>query len=49
MKDAVDGSVLSSLDLQDVERRYGYPYLVIHRNDLRGALLRSRERAGVAW
>ncbi|WP_433361309.1 FAD-dependent oxidoreductase [Actinoplanes sp. CA-142083] len=48
MKDAVDGSVLSSLDLQDVERRYGFPYLVIHRSDLHGALLRACRRAGVS-
>lgn len=47
MKDAVDGTVLSRLDLRDVERRYGFPYLVIHRSDLHGALLRSCERAGV--
>ncbi|WP_436529490.1 FAD-dependent monooxygenase [Actinoplanes sp. HUAS TT8] len=48
MKDAVDGSVLSSLDLHDVERRYGFPYLVIHRSDLHGVLLRACERAGVS-
>lgn len=48
MKDAVDGSVLSSLDLHDVARRYGFPYLVIHRSDLHGVLLRACERAGVS-
>ncbi|MFF5083356.1 FAD-dependent oxidoreductase [Actinoplanes sp. NPDC000266] len=47
MKDAVDGGVLSRLDLHDVERRYGFPYLVIHRSDLHGTLLRACERAGV--
>jgi 2-polyprenyl-6-methoxyphenol hydroxylase-like FAD-dependent oxidoreductase len=47
MKDAVDGSVLTSLDLHDVERRYGTPYLVIHRSDLHGLFLRACRRAGV--
>ncbi|GGN75270.1 3-hydroxybenzoate 6-hydroxylase [Actinoplanes lobatus] len=47
MKDAVDAAVLTRLDLHDVERRYGFPYLVIHRSDLHGTLLRACERAGV--
>ncbi|WP_328477532.1 FAD-dependent oxidoreductase [Actinoplanes sp. NBC_00393] len=47
MKDAVDGGVLSRLDLHDVERRYGFPYLVIHRSDLHGTLLRACRAAGV--
>ncbi|BCJ40771.1 3-hydroxybenzoate 6-hydroxylase [Actinoplanes ianthinogenes] len=47
MKDAVDGGELSALDLHDVERRYGFPYLVIHRTDLHGVLLRACRRAGV--
>ncbi|TMR17702.1 FAD-binding protein [Nonomuraea turkmeniaca] len=47
MKDAVDGGVLSRLDLRDVERRYGFPYMVIHRSDLHGTLLRACQRAGV--
>ncbi|HET7398857.1 MAG TPA: FAD-dependent oxidoreductase [Intrasporangium sp.] len=47
MKDAVDGSELSRLDLADVEARYGFPYLVIHRSDLHGTLLRACQRAGV--
>ncbi|WP_442023699.1 FAD-dependent oxidoreductase [Nocardia sp. 2YAB30] len=34
MRDAVDESDLTSLDLRDLERRYGFPYLVIHRSDL---------------
>ncbi|MEV3986304.1 FAD-dependent monooxygenase [Nonomuraea sp. NPDC049758] len=47
MKDALDATELTRLDLRDVERRYGYPYLVIHRSDLHGILLRACERAGV--
>ncbi|MEU6320706.1 FAD-dependent oxidoreductase [Streptomyces sp. NPDC047009] len=47
MRDAVDGDELTRLDLRDLERRYGYPYMVIHRSDLHGLLLRACERAGV--
>ncbi|NUS03153.1 MAG: NAD(P)-binding protein [Nonomuraea sp.] len=47
MKDALDGDVLTTLDLRDVERRYGFPYMVIHRSDLHGTLLRACRRAGV--
>ena len=47
MKDAVDGSDLTRLDLADLEARYGFPYLVIHRSDLHATLLRACERAGV--
>ncbi|GAA1816385.1 FAD-dependent oxidoreductase [Actinomadura chokoriensis] len=47
MRDAVDGSELTRLDLRDLERRYGYPYLVIHRSDLHAMLLRACRRAGV--
>ncbi|AQZ60685.1 Putative n-hydroxybenzoate hydroxylase [[Actinomadura] parvosata subsp. kistnae] len=47
MKDALDGSVLTRLDLHDVERRYGFPYVVIHRSDLHGTLLRACREAGV--
>ncbi|MGX1541244.1 FAD-dependent monooxygenase [Streptomyces adustus] len=47
MRDAVDGDELTRLDLRDLERRYGFPYLVIHRSDLHGLLLRACERAGV--
>jgi salicylate hydroxylase len=47
MRDAVDGSELTRLDLRDLERRYGFPYLVIHRSDLHAMLLRACERAGV--
>ncbi|WP_377324000.1 FAD-dependent monooxygenase [Pimelobacter simplex] len=47
MRDAVDDSELTRLDLVDLERRYGFPYLVIHRSDLHGLLLRACRRAGV--
>jgi salicylate hydroxylase len=47
MRDAVDGTELTRLDLLDLATRYGYPYLVIHRSDLHGLLLRACERAGV--
>lgn len=47
MKDALDGEVLTWLDLADVERRYGAPYVVIHRTDLHGVLLQACRRGGV--
>jgi 2-polyprenyl-6-methoxyphenol hydroxylase-like FAD-dependent oxidoreductase len=47
MKDAVDGAVLTSLDLKDMERRYGTPYMVIHRSDLHGLFLKACQNAGV--
>lgn len=47
MKDAVDGGELTRLDLHDLEREYGFPYLVIHRSDLHGIFLRACERIGV--
>jgi 2-polyprenyl-6-methoxyphenol hydroxylase-like FAD-dependent oxidoreductase len=47
MKDALDASELTRVDLKDMERRYGFPYMVIHRSDLHGVLLRGCERAGV--
>ena len=47
MKDALDGSVLTSLDLNHLGRRYGSPYLVMHRSDLHGLFLRACQRAGV--
>ncbi|MPY56917.1 FAD-dependent oxidoreductase [Streptomyces spongiae] len=46
MKDALDASELTRVDLKDLERRYGFPYLVIHRSDLHGVLLRGCERTG---
>jgi 3-hydroxybenzoate 6-monooxygenase len=47
MKDALDGTVLTSLDLRDMEQRYGTPYMVIHRSDLHGLFLKACQRAGV--
>lgn len=47
MRDAVDGSELTRLDLRDLERRYGYPYMVIHRSDLHGLFLSACVDAGV--
>ena len=46
MLDAVEGSELTSLDLGDVEKRYGFPYLVMHRSDLHRLLLREARRLG---
>ncbi|MFE6099372.1 FAD-dependent oxidoreductase [Streptomyces laurentii] len=47
MRDAVDSRELTRLDLRDLEARYGFPYMVIHRSDLHGIFLRACERAGV--
>jgi 3-hydroxybenzoate 6-monooxygenase len=47
MRDAVDGRELTHLDLADVERRYGAPYVVIHRSDLHALLVRACRDAGV--
>jgi salicylate hydroxylase len=47
MKDALDGSVLTRLDLKDMEKRYGTPYMVIHRSDLHGLFLKACEESGV--
>lgn len=47
MRDAVDGAELTRLDLRDLETRYGYPYLVIHRSDLHDMFLQACRRAGV--
>ena len=47
MRDALDGTELTRLDLRDLEQRYGFPYLVIHRSDLHAMLLRACERNGV--
>ncbi|MEV4098799.1 FAD-dependent monooxygenase [Nonomuraea sp. NPDC049649] len=47
MRDALDGDELTRLDLADLERRYGFPYMVIHRSDLHGIFLRACRRAGV--
>ena len=47
MKDAVDSSELTRLDLEDLERKYGFPYMVIHRSDLHRTFLRAAQRLGV--
>ena len=47
MRDAVDGAELTRLDLRDLEKRYGYPYLVIHRSDLHRMFVQACLRAGV--
>lgn len=47
MKDGLDDTELTRLDLRDVERRFGYPYLVIHRSDLHRILLEACKRQGV--
>lgn len=47
MRDAIDGSELTRLDLRDTRERYGSPYVVIHRSDLHGTLLREAKRLGV--
>lgn len=47
MRDAVDGTELTALDLRDLEREYGFPYLVIHRSDLHALFLEACRDAGV--
>ena len=47
MRDALDGRELTRLDLRDLEERYGYPYVVIHRSDLHRVLVDAAARAGV--
>jgi len=47
MRDAIDGTELTHLDLRDAEQRYGAPYAVIHRSDLHAILLAACQRAGV--
>jgi salicylate hydroxylase len=47
MRDAVDGRELTHLDLADTARRYGAPYVVIHRSDLHAILLEACREAGV--
>lgn len=45
VRDALDGSVLTTLDFGDpFRRRYGYPYVVAHRSDVLAALLQACER-----
>lgn len=47
MRDAIDGVELSHLDLADAERRFGAPYVVIHRSDLHSILVGACRDAGV--
>ncbi|WP_236787622.1 FAD-dependent oxidoreductase [Amycolatopsis sp. GM8] len=47
MRDAVDGTELTRLDLRDLARRYGAPYVVIHRSDLHAIFLRACRDLGV--
>ncbi|MGW0818093.1 FAD-dependent oxidoreductase [Streptomyces viridiviolaceus] len=47
MRDALDARELTRLDLRDLERHYGFPYMVIHRSDLHGIFLRACRAAGV--
>ncbi len=46
MLDAMDGHVITEMDLRDMEKRYGYPYMVIHRSDLHRILMEAAARAG---
>lgn len=41
LRDALDGSELTSLSLRASERRYGAPYVVAHRSDLHEVLLEA--------
>lgn len=47
MRDAVDGTHLTYLDLAATQDRYGAPYVVIHRSDLHAILVRACRAAGV--
>jgi 3-hydroxybenzoate 6-monooxygenase len=47
MRDALDGHELTHLDLADTARRYGAPYVVMHRTDLHTVLLDACRAAGV--
>jgi len=47
MRDAVDGSELTHLDLAHTAHRYGAPYVVIHRSDLHEVLVQACRDAGV--
>ncbi|MHA6782234.1 FAD-dependent monooxygenase [Pseudonocardia saturnea] len=48
LADAVGGRELTHLPLTDFPRRYGGPYVVLHRSDLLAALLDACRGAGVA-
>lgn len=47
MKCAMEGDELTRLDLRDLEKRYGFPYMVMHRSDLHRTLLDACREAGV--
>jgi 2-polyprenyl-6-methoxyphenol hydroxylase-like FAD-dependent oxidoreductase len=47
MRDALDAAELTRLDLRDLERRYGFPYMVTHRSDLHGLFLQGCRDTGV--
>jgi len=47
LRDAVDGTELTCLDLAGTARRYGAPYVVMHRSDLHAILLGACRDAGV--
>ncbi|WP_019818804.1 FAD-dependent oxidoreductase [Saccharomonospora saliphila] len=47
LRDALRGDELSHLDLASVHRRYGAPYVVVHRTDLHRVLVEACTRAGV--
>ncbi|HEU5421843.1 MAG TPA: FAD-dependent monooxygenase [Streptosporangiaceae bacterium] len=47
MVDSVTGRCITALDFgQQFTERYGYPYVVTHRSDLHGSLLRACEASG---
>ncbi|ODU06086.1 MAG: 3-hydroxybenzoate 6-hydroxylase [Pseudonocardia sp. SCN 72-86] len=47
MRDAVNNEVLTQLDLDDAGRRYGAPYVVIHRSDLHAILVQACRNTGI--
>jgi salicylate hydroxylase len=47
MRDALEGTDLTYLDLAATERRYGAPYVVVHRSDLHRILVRACQAVGV--
>lgn len=47
MRDALDGSILTYLDVAHARKRYQAPYVVLHRTDLHSILLDACRGAGV--
>ncbi|WP_169736868.1 FAD-dependent monooxygenase [Pseudonocardia spinosispora] len=47
LRDALDGAELTHLDAADLARRYGAPYILIHRGDLHSILLGACRDTGV--